>query len=476
MTWYYRRLDHGLTVMHARPEHAGQLEALQLACFPTLADEERFKARHYRRHLEIFDEGQFVALDGDRVVGATATIRLDFDFARIDHTFADIIQGGWLTSHEPDGAWLYGADIGVDPGYRGRGLATALYAARQELVWRRGLKGQVTAGMLAGYGAVKHEISAQDYYAGVVAGRIKDATLSMQLALGFEPRALLEDYLNDPVSDNYSALIVLDAATDVPGASRDLARRYVRLHGPVPGPRATALLDRRAAALPSGLGRATDVVVERAHDALIVDVDGNTFIDLASGIGVAGVGHSPAAVVAAIATQAEKFLHTCALVTTYEPMVAPGRSAERADAGHVRQEDDLRQQRRRGGRERGQVRPQGHRPPGRHLLRGRLSRAHPAHADADQQVRSVQERLRSVRARDRAPAAAARLPHAGRHDRGAVPGLRHPPARTGVRGAGRSGGRRRRDHRAGAGRGRLHSRARRASCSASASCAPSTAS
>jgi 4-aminobutyrate aminotransferase/(S)-3-amino-2-methylpropionate transaminase len=321
MMWYYRRLDSGLVVMHARPEHAEQLEALQLECFPTLADEERFKARHYRRHLEIFDDGQFVALDGDRVVGATATIRLHFDFDHITHTFGDIIQGGWLTSHEPDGDWLYGADIGVDPAYRGRGLATALYAARQELVWRRGLKGQVTGGMLRGYGAVKHEMTAEDYYAGVVAGRITDATLSMQLGVGFEPRALLKDYLNDPVSDNYSALIVLDASKDVPGASRALAHRYVRLTTPVPGPRAKAMLERRAAALPAGLGKATDVVVERAHDALIFDVDGNTFIDMASGIGVAGVGHAPAPVVDAVTTQTAKFLHTCALVTTYEPMV-----------------------------------------------------------------------------------------------------------------------------------------------------------
>ena len=321
MFWYARRLDSGLAVMHARPEHAEQLELLQLACFPTLADEERFKARHYRKHLEIFDEGQFVALDGDRVVGATATIRLPFDFAHIDHTFGDIIQGGWLTSHVPDGDWLYGADIGVDPAFRGQGVATALYAARQELVWRRGLKGQVTGGMLRGYGAVKHQMSAEDYYDSVVAGRIKDATLSMQLALGFEPRALLKDYLQDPVSDNYSALIVLDAAKDVPGASRELARRYVRLTTPVPGPRATAMLARRAAALPAGLGKATDVVVERAHGALIVDVDGNTFIDMASGIGVTGVGNAPTEVVDAITTQTAKFIHTCSLVTTYEPMV-----------------------------------------------------------------------------------------------------------------------------------------------------------
>ncbi len=321
MTWYYRRLDNGLTVMHARAEHADELEALQLVCFPTLADEERFKARHYRKHLELFDEGQFVALDGDRVVGATATIRMRFDFDHVTHTFGDVIQGGWLTSHEPDGDWLYGADIGVDPAYRGRGLATALYAARQELVWRRGLKGQVTGGMLRGYGAVKDTMTAEDYYAGVVSGAVKDETLSMQLGIGFEPRALLKNYLQDPVSDNYSALIVLDASKDVQGASRELAQQYVRLTTPVPGPRAKALLDRRAAALPSGLGRATDVVVERAHDALIVDVDGNTFIDMASGIGVVAVGHAPAPVVEAVTAQTQKFLHTCSLVTTYEPMV-----------------------------------------------------------------------------------------------------------------------------------------------------------
>jgi 4-aminobutyrate aminotransferase/(S)-3-amino-2-methylpropionate transaminase len=321
MTWYYRRLDTGLVVMHARPEHAEPLEALQLLCFPTLADEERFKARHYRKHLEVFDEGQFVVLDGDRVVGATATIRLHFDFDHITHSFGEVIQGGWLTSHEPDGDWLYGADIGVHPDYRGRGLATALYAARQELVWRRGLKGQVTGGMLRGYGAVKDTISAEDYYAEVVAGRRSDPTLSAQLRVGFEPRALLKDYLNDPVSDNYSALIVLDAAKDVPGASREAAHKYVRLTTPVPGPRATAMLARRAAALPAGLGKATDVVVERAHDALIFDVDGNTFIDIASGIGVTGVGHAPAPVVDAVTAQTSKFLHTCALVTTYEPMV-----------------------------------------------------------------------------------------------------------------------------------------------------------
>jgi GNAT superfamily N-acetyltransferase len=213
-------LPNGLVITPARPELAVQLEALQRAVFPTLAEEERFKAPHYLKHLELFPEGQWVGLDGERVVAATATIRLHFDFNDRTHTFADIIQGGWLTSHEPDGDWLYGADIGVHPDYRGKGLAQALYAARQELVWRLRLKGQVTAGMMSGFGAVKHRMSAEDYYLGLVTGRINDPTLSMQQRIGFEFRGLLPNYLNDPICDNYGVLIVLDAARDVPGAAR----------------------------------------------------------------------------------------------------------------------------------------------------------------------------------------------------------------------------------------------------------------
>ena len=51
------------------------------------------------------------------------------------------------------------------------------------------------------------------------------------------------------------------------------------------------------------------------------DVDGNTLIDLAGGIGMLAVGHAHPAVVRAIADQAAKYVHPCALVTTYEPYV-----------------------------------------------------------------------------------------------------------------------------------------------------------
>lgn len=211
-----RRLKSGIVIAPTRPEHAPELERLQEACFPTLAPAQRFRAEHYLKHLELFPEGQFVALDGERVAGATTTCRLRFDFDHAGHTFDDIIQGGWLTSHDSQGDWLYGADIGVHPDYRGRGLARGLYAARQDTVRRLGLKGQVSAGMMRGYGALKERMSAQAYYEALRAGRLSDPTLSAQMKIGFELRGLLADYLDDPVCDNYSVLIVLDADKDVP--------------------------------------------------------------------------------------------------------------------------------------------------------------------------------------------------------------------------------------------------------------------
>ena len=77
----------------------------------------------------------------------------------------------------------------------------------------------------------------------------------------------------------------------------------IRLQTEIPGPKSRALLARRASAVAGGLGKATEVVVERAEGALVHDVDGNTFIDFAGGIGMLAVGHSPRGVVAALAAQ-----------------------------------------------------------------------------------------------------------------------------------------------------------------------------
>lgn len=95
----------------------------------------------------------------------------------------------------------------------------------------------------------------------------------------------------------------------------------IHLTTEVPGPKSRAMLARRAAAVPNGLGKATEVVVERAEGALVHDVDGNTFLDFVGGIGALAVGHCPPQVVAAVQQQAASVIHMGSLVGTYESYV-----------------------------------------------------------------------------------------------------------------------------------------------------------
>jgi 4-aminobutyrate aminotransferase / (S)-3-amino-2-methylpropionate transaminase / 5-aminovalerate transaminase len=94
-----------------------------------------------------------------------------------------------------------------------------------------------------------------------------------------------------------------------------------RLVTDLPGPLSRALQKRRNEALPRGLGTALPVFVERAGGGVIVDVDGNHLIDLASGIAVTGVGASAPEVVSRVQEQVARFTHTCFLVTEYEGYV-----------------------------------------------------------------------------------------------------------------------------------------------------------
>jgi len=90
----------------------------------------------------------------------------------------------------------------------------------------------------------------------------------------------------------------------------------------LPGPKSAALMARRKTAVARGPFHGTPVFAESAHGALITDVDGNVYIDLAAGIGVVNVGHTAEPVVNAIRDQAGRLVHGSFNVTPYEGYVA----------------------------------------------------------------------------------------------------------------------------------------------------------
>jgi len=103
----------------------------------------------------------------------------------------------------------------------------------------------------------------------------------------------------------------------------------IQLKTPIPGPRSRALADRRAQAVPRGVSQLTPIFVSRSEGAVIEDVDGNRYLDFAGGIGCLNAGHREPGVVAALHAQADRFLHTCFMVTPYESYV---RLAEKLNA------------------------------------------------------------------------------------------------------------------------------------------------
>ncbi len=90
----------------------------------------------------------------------------------------------------------------------------------------------------------------------------------------------------------------------------------------IPGPRSVELMARRNATVSAGVGTTLPVFITRAGGGVLTDVDGNTLIDLGSGIAVTSVGNAAPRVVEAVQAQVADFTHTCFMVTPYEGYVA----------------------------------------------------------------------------------------------------------------------------------------------------------
>ena len=94
-----------------------------------------------------------------------------------------------------------------------------------------------------------------------------------------------------------------------------------RLVTPIPGPNSKVLMARRAAAVSKGVGAAHPVFVERGGGGILIDVDGNSIIDLGSGIAVTSVGNSAPLVVEGVQDQVARLTHTCFMIAGYDGYV-----------------------------------------------------------------------------------------------------------------------------------------------------------
>jgi 4-aminobutyrate aminotransferase len=115
------------------------------------------------------------------------------------------------------------------------------------------------------------------------------------------------------------------------------------LTGPLPGPRARAIIERDTAAVSPSYTRCYPVVAESGEGAIVQDVDGNRFLDFNAGIAVVATGHCHPRVVEAIQKQAARLIHMSGTDFYYEGLVAlaeklaataPGGIARRVSLGN----------------------------------------------------------------------------------------------------------------------------------------------
>lgn len=95
----------------------------------------------------------------------------------------------------------------------------------------------------------------------------------------------------------------------------------IELKSAIPGPLSLEVLDAREREVGRGIATAYPIAIERGKDALLTDVDGNTFIDLAAGISSLNVGHSPEPVVEAIKQQLDSFINPIFNVVMHQPYI-----------------------------------------------------------------------------------------------------------------------------------------------------------
>lgn len=163
-----------------------------------------------RGQINNFPRGCFVAILDGELIAYCASMRMPGDRALQPHTWEEITGNGYGARHDPNGDWLYGYEMCVDPRVRGTRIGRRLYEERRALAEELELKGIVFGGRMPNFRRFQRRVDGpEDYVEQVIAGRIHDPVLRFQLANGFEPIGLLENYLPQDVrSKGYAVHLI----------------------------------------------------------------------------------------------------------------------------------------------------------------------------------------------------------------------------------------------------------------------------
>jgi predicted N-acetyltransferase YhbS len=184
------------------------LQRIQRECFPPpFPEDQTWTYEQIASHMRYFPAGCFCAEEDGELVGSCTALIVAYDPNHLDHKWNDVMGGGFLNTHNPQGDTLYGVDMSVRPTWRGRGVARALYQARFDLVRRLGLKRFMAGGRMPGYHKFADRLTPEQYAVAVAEGRLIDPVITPQLKAGLRPVQVVHDYLVDEESGNCALLL-----------------------------------------------------------------------------------------------------------------------------------------------------------------------------------------------------------------------------------------------------------------------------
>ncbi len=210
-----------------KEEDLPEIIALQKRAWSDYPDSEQYGERVFGLQLGAFPDGQLLAeLDG-QIVGYCTALIVQLADEPEAYTFDEITGGGTFSTHSPGGDTLYGAEIAVDPAYRGRGIAGLLYEHRKKLLRRFNLRRMIAFGRIPGYREVAGQCTAREYVDDVTAGKRRDSALSAHLKAGYRVRQVRLDLMSDDASSNWATLLELENEDFLP-ARRRIAASPIR--------------------------------------------------------------------------------------------------------------------------------------------------------------------------------------------------------------------------------------------------------
>ncbi len=186
-----------IEVRQAKRDDIPEILELNNRVYPDL---EPYPAEMILGQITNYPEGCMVVVVDNDIVAYSASIRLSEKKVKRKHTWNSITGGGFGTTHEKDGEYLYGYEIFVDPNMRGRRIGQRMYNARKNLARHYRLKGICFAGRIPNFRKNlrrKKVESVQDYVEKVQNNKLRDPALGFQLRNGFEVLGVLNRYLPD---------------------------------------------------------------------------------------------------------------------------------------------------------------------------------------------------------------------------------------------------------------------------------------